>query len=103
MPARQIDHERLVQWFFFGAAAAATWAVYEILTPFLTPIAWAILLAFIAHPLLIWLDHRLKRRTLSATIITLGVGLLIILPAIWMSSKLVSEAQNLYAQAAALV
>jgi predicted PurR-regulated permease PerM len=99
MDRRRIDHERVVQWFFFGLMAVTAWAVYQLLTPFLTPIAWAAMLAFIAHPALVWLDHRLKRRSLSATIISLVVGLGIVMPAIWMSGRMAVEAQSLYAQA----
>jgi len=48
---------------------------------------------------LIELDALVRRRTLSAVIITAGVALLVILPAVWLSGRLAVEAQNLYAHA----
>jgi predicted PurR-regulated permease PerM len=60
------------------------------------PIAWAILLAFLAHPALIELDRHLHSRTTSALLITIIVALGVVLPAVWLSERLISEAQTLY-------
>ena len=98
-----MERERIIQVFFFGFLALMAYELYAILTPFLTPLMWAILLAFLAHPLLIELDHLVRRRTLSALIITLGVALGVILPAIWLSSRLAVEAQTLYAQVSTML
>jgi predicted PurR-regulated permease PerM len=98
-----MDRERIVQLFFFGFLAVMAYELYELLTPFLTPIAWAVLLAFLAHPALIEVEKFVKRRTLSCVIITLAMGLTVILPAIWLSGRLVAEAQALYTQANAQV
>ncbi len=93
-----MDHERIIQVFFFGFLALMAYELYELLNPFITPILWAILLAFLAHPLLIELDSLMRRRTLSAVIITLGVALGVILPALWLSGRLANETQHLYTQ-----
>ena len=95
------DRERIIQIFFFGFLALMAYELFVLLAPFLTPIAWAILIAFIMHPLLLELDRVVKRRSLSAFILTLGVTLGIILPAVWLSGRLATEAQNLYAYASA--
>ena len=71
--------------------------------PFLTPLAWGILLAFMAHPALIQVEKYVKRRSLSTAIISVVVGLVVVLPAIWASGRLVVEAQTLYAQATEMV
>ena len=76
---------------------------YELLLPFLTPLAWGILLAFVADPALEEVEKssgavRCRPRS-SASWSGLGV----ILPAIWASSRLVVEAQALYTQASATV
>jgi predicted PurR-regulated permease PerM len=98
-----MDRERIVQLFFFGFLAVMAYELYELLLPFLTPLAWGILLAFIAHPALIEVEKYVKRRSLSTAIITLVVLLGVFLPAIWMSGRLVVESQALYIQAGALV
>ncbi|HYL60864.1 MAG TPA: AI-2E family transporter [Candidatus Acidoferrales bacterium] len=98
-----MDRERIVQLFFFGFLAVMAYELYELLTPFLTPIAWAILLAFLAHPALIEVEKYVKRRTLSCVILTLAIGLVVVLPSIWLSGRLVTEAQTLYTQANATV
>ena len=45
-----MNRERIVQIFFFGLLALITYGLFVVLEPFLIPIAWAILLAFLAHP-----------------------------------------------------
>jgi predicted PurR-regulated permease PerM len=98
-----MDRERIVQLFFFGFLAVMAYELYELLLPFLTPLAWGILLAFMAHPALEEVEKYVKRRSLSTAIISVVVALGVFLPAIWASSRLVVEAQALYAQASATV
>jgi predicted PurR-regulated permease PerM len=93
-----MDRERIIQVFFFGFLAVMAYELYVLLEPFFTPIAWAILLAFMAHPLLVEMDRLVRRRTLSAVIITLAVTLGVVLPSLWLSGRLASEAQTLYTQ-----
>jgi predicted PurR-regulated permease PerM len=94
-----MDRERIVQLFFFGFLAVMAYELYELMLPFLTPLAWGILLAFMAHPLLVEVEKYVKRRSLSTAIISVLVALVVILPAIWASGRLVVEAQSLYTQA----
>ncbi len=98
-----MDRERIVQLFFFGFLAVMAYELYELLLPFLTPIAWGILLAFMAHPALIEVEKYVKRRSLSSAIISIVIGLGVFIPAIWLSGRLVVEAQALYMQASHLV
>jgi predicted PurR-regulated permease PerM len=91
-----MNQERIVQVFFFGFLALMTWELYQVFEPFLMPIAWAILLAFLAHPALVELDSRIYSRTTSALIITIIVALGVVLPAVWLSERLVNEGQALY-------
>jgi predicted PurR-regulated permease PerM len=100
---QKMDRERLVQLFFFGFLAVMAYELYELMLPFLTPLAWGILLAFMAHPALIEVEKYVKRRSLSTGIISIVVALGVILPAIWASGRLVAEAQALYAQATQMV
>jgi predicted PurR-regulated permease PerM len=94
-----MDRERIVQLFFFGFLAVMAYELYELLLPFLTPLAWGMLLAFMAHPALIEVEKYVKRRSLSTAIISIVVALVVIMPAIWASGRLVVEAQSLYTQA----
>jgi predicted PurR-regulated permease PerM len=91
-----MDRERIIVVFFFGFLALITYELYVVFDPFLMPIAWAILLAFLVHPALIALNKHIKQRTTCALIITLAVALGVILPATWLSARLVHEAQTLY-------
>jgi predicted PurR-regulated permease PerM len=98
-----MDRERIVQLFFFGFLALMAYELYRLLDPFLTAIAWAILLAFLAHPALIEVNRLVRRRSLAAVIIVVAVALGVILPALWLSTRLVSEAQTLYGEASNFV
>jgi predicted PurR-regulated permease PerM len=98
-----MDRERIVQLFFFGFLAVMAFELYGLLTPFFTPLAWGILLAFMAHPALLEVDKYVKRRSLSSVIITVVVLLVVILPIFWLSGRLVTEAQALYIQATSVV
>ena len=93
-----MEHERIVQVFFFGFFALMAYELYQVLDPFLSTIAWAILLAFLAHPALLQLNRVVRSRTTCAIIMTIVVALGVILPAIWLSARLVAEAQSLYVE-----
>lgn len=97
-----MNQDRIVQVFFFGFLALITWELYLVFEPFLMPIAWAILLAFLVHPVLIELDRHLHSRTTTALLVTIVVALGVILPAVWLSDRLVSEAQNIYGELSSL-
>jgi len=92
-----MDRERIIVLFFFGLLALITYELYAVVAPFITPIIWAILLAFLAHPAMLWVNRWVKSRSTSALLITLAVSLGILLPAVWLSDTLVREAQALYA------
>lgn len=98
-----MERERIVQVFFFGILGLMLYELYLILSPLLTPIGWALLLAFIAHPALVRLNRLVKQRSLAALIITAVVSLVVVLPALWLSGRLVAEAQTLYTTISELV
>jgi len=91
-----MDRERIIALFFFGLLALITYQLYGVIEPFLPSIAWAILLAFMAHPALAGLNRYIKSRSTCALVIAIGVALGVILPAVWLSAQLVREAQGLY-------
>ncbi len=91
-----MNRERVIIVFFFAFLALITYELYALFQPFLTPIAWAILLAFLVHPALSILNGVIRNRTASAAILTIVIALGVILPAIWLSARLLHEVQNLY-------
>ena len=97
-----MDRERIIVVFFFAFLALITYELYALFAPFLTPIAWAILLAFVAHPALLALNRVVRNRTICAVILTIAVALGVILPAIWLSARLMHEVQTLYSEISTL-
>ena len=91
-----MNRERIVQIFFFGLLALITYGLFVVLEPFLIPIAWAILLAFLAHPAQTQLNRLVRNRTATAAIISFAIALGVVLPAIYLSAGLVREAQSMY-------
>jgi predicted PurR-regulated permease PerM len=89
-----MDRERIARVFFFGFLAAMGYELYLLLSPFLVPIAWAMLLAFIAHPALVQLLRFIRNRTAAALLITAVLALFIAIPTAWLSSKLAIEASR---------
>jgi predicted PurR-regulated permease PerM len=94
-----MDRERIVQFFLLGSVVIMTYELYRILQPFLVPVVWAMLLAFIFHPLMVRAQHLMHNRSLAALSITLVVALVAIVPALWLSTMLAAEARSLYTQA----
>jgi predicted PurR-regulated permease PerM len=94
-----MDRERIVRLFLLGSLAVMAYELYRILQPFLVPIVWAALLAFIFHPLMVRTENLMKNRSLAAISITLVTALVVIVPALWLSTMLASEARSLYTEA----
>lgn len=89
-----MDRERIAHIFFFGFLAVMGYELFLLLSPFLVPIAWAMLLAFIAHPALLQLERFIRSRTAAALLITAILALVIAIPTIWLSGKLAFEASK---------
>jgi predicted PurR-regulated permease PerM len=93
-----MNRERIIVVFFFAFLALITYELYALFEPFLTPIAWAILLAFLVHPAMTTLNGMVKNRTVCALLLTVVIALGVVLPAIWLSERLLHEVQTLYAE-----
>jgi predicted PurR-regulated permease PerM len=84
----------------FGLVVAALlgYALYLILAPFLAPILWALLLAFLLHPVNIRLRRRIRgqrRRGAAALLMTVLVTLAIVLPASLIAIAFAGQASDL--------
>jgi predicted PurR-regulated permease PerM len=93
-----MNRERIIVVFYFAFLALITYELYALFAPFLTPIAWAILLAFLVHPAFTTLNGIVRSRTVCAVVLTVAIALGVILPATWLSARLLHEAQTLYTE-----
>lgn len=91
-----MDRERITRIFFFGFLAAMGYELYLLLSPFLVPIAWAMLLAFIAHPLFLRFVRVTRSPTAAALLTTAILALFILIPTVWLSGKLAAEATKAF-------
>jgi len=67
--------------FALAAAALLAWLLYLVLAPLARPIAWALFIAFLAHPLHRWLTRKLRRRdAVSAALLTILTLVVIVGP-----------------------
>jgi predicted PurR-regulated permease PerM len=74
----------------------ALYAAYIIFRPFLTSLFLALVLMIAFMPVHAWIARRVRGPNLAALITTAVVVLLVLVPLIWISYKLVTEATNLY-------
>ena len=98
-----MDRERIVQLFFFGFLAVMAYLLYQLLSPFLVAIVWAMLLSFLFHPLVVHTERFVRSRSLAAALITLATALVAIVPALWFTVRLAEEAQTLSTSVSASV
>jgi len=87
--------------FALVALAALAWLAYQILLPFLAPIAWALFIAFLLHPTHSWLTRRLGNRpSWSATALTLATFVVLIGPLTGLGAAFAAQVADLlrYAQ-----
>lgn len=83
--------------FILLLASLSFYYLYRILSPFLTSILWAILLAIVFYPVFTRLQRLLKKKeVLPALIMTLFVVLLIVLPAGLLIIALANEVIDFY-------
>jgi predicted PurR-regulated permease PerM len=86
----------LVTAFFFALLSLILYGAFLILTPFLTAITWAVILAILVYPLYAWLLQRLRGRpNLAAIIVIAVITLIVIVPGIELARFLGDEAVSL--------
>lgn len=78
--------------FFYTLLIVILYGAFLILTPFLTAITWAVILAILFYPLYAWLLRRFdERRTLAAITVTAMITLLVIVPGVELVRFLTEE------------
>jgi predicted PurR-regulated permease PerM len=94
-----MKREHIFLIFIFFLTFLSIYLLYQILSPFLSSIIWAILLAIVFYPLFQKLQHLLKKgEVLSALLMTLLVLIVIVLPFTLLMASLASDAIDIYQQ-----
>ncbi|MDQ3625010.1 MAG: AI-2E family transporter [Verrucomicrobiota bacterium] len=75
-----------------AATALLLLLCWLLVQPFLGPIAWALALAIVAHPLHDWIARRVANPSLAAGLAAFAVAVVIIAPAIFVGHNMVQEA-----------
>jgi predicted PurR-regulated permease PerM len=75
-----------------AATAVGLYLCYRLTAPFLAALAWALALAVLFAPLHRWLESKLKRPNLTATITVFLIGLAVVVVAAVVTQQLISEA-----------
>ena len=83
--------DRLTTVLSYGVLLLLIYLVFRIYEPFLAALGWAAILAIFFHPLYRWLCRRFSE-TRAAVLSTLGVTILLIAPAMLITSLFVREA-----------
>ncbi len=78
------------------AGVLLAYLLWRILSPFLEPILWAAVVAFLLGPGHRWLLRRLKRENLAALLATFLAFLLVVVPAVFLTLALISQGSHLY-------
>jgi len=78
-----------------GAGLVLAAATYWVLRPFVVPMAWAAILAYVTWPLYRRVRDRTGRPTLAAGLFTAGVAVALGLPLAWILVTIASEATHL--------
>lgn len=79
-----------------AALALLAFLLYLILSPFFAPIAWALFIAFLVHPLHRWLARTLgKRAAVSAVILTVASFLVVVGPLTALGAAFATQAAEL--------
>jgi predicted PurR-regulated permease PerM len=84
------DHALIVV--LVGATAILLVLCWQLVHPFLTPIAWALALAVVAHPLHSWLARRIKHPGIAAGVAVFLIALVLVALATFVGHSVVKEA-----------
>jgi predicted PurR-regulated permease PerM len=82
------------KYFFVICISAASLGVVILVSPYLNYLFFALLLAYILHPLNSWLQKRIGNRSVCGLILIVLILVAIILPTIFISTRLVREVRS---------
>lgn len=94
--------DRLTTVLSYGTILLLGYLVYLIAVPFLVPLAWSAVLAIFFHPAYVWMSKRMTKGY-AATVVTLGVTFLLIVPALCVLLMATKEAVDGSARIQAMI
>ena len=106
---RKLKHSMLPdrgQWvgiFFFVCFGWIAYQTFLLAEPFLPGLLGAAMLGLVFSPLYQWVLKRVQNPNTAATILTIGIILLTVLPLVWMGWMALKEADNLRSTIAGLI
>jgi len=77
-PAQKYDFDRVFRLLLTCGGVAALLLLLRFLADVLVPFAVAVLLAYLLNPIAVWIDRRIRRRTVSVLITVFGTCLLLL-------------------------
>jgi predicted PurR-regulated permease PerM len=83
-------HERTLV--VLGCTVAGVYLCYRMALPFLPVLTWAFALAVVFAPFQRWLESKFKRPGAAALVAVLLIGLMVVVPAIFVAQRLMVEA-----------
>lgn len=86
-----VSREAVVTVTLMAVTAIVLWVCYQIISPFLPALAWALALAVVAHPVNRWLRRILKRNDLAALATVLLVALMVMGPLAFVAQQITHE------------
>ncbi len=100
VPSRRLSN-RLILGILLGGLLLLSYAVVR---PFLAPIAWALIIAYVTWPLVVRLRRLFGgRNTLAALVMTILLTAAFVLPLLWVGLLLRGELADFYTSAASLL
>lgn len=92
-PRREwLTHDRVRAYALIAATVAGVVVCYRLARPFLPALAWSLALAIVGAPAHRWIEARLRRPNLAASVSVLALALVVILPLAFVAQRLVAEA-----------
>ena len=102
MSVGQCTRERLGPVLFYGIVVVVAYFVFLVFQPFLTALAWAVVIVVVSYPLYLRLLARRFSPSAAAAICTVGVTLILIVPTLLVMAAFVRQGvqavQNLQGQ-----
>lgn len=84
------SQRRLGNALFYGIVALLAYLSYLVFAPFLVALAWAVVLVVVSFPAYLWLARRWGR-TIAAAASTVGVTLILIVPALLIAAAFIHQ------------
>jgi predicted PurR-regulated permease PerM len=93
MPHADLEHERFAVVLFYGIVLLIGYLAFQVIAPFLVPLAWAATFAMVLSPVNKGLTSRMGK-TWAALITTIATFLAIVVPALIVGTMLIHEVSN---------